>query len=31
MIEQLETPLAPLPKPLNHGFSKGAAYLVLVL
>ncbi|MGI8437343.1 MAG: hypothetical protein ACR2NX_10630 [Chthoniobacterales bacterium] len=29
VIEQLETTLAPLPKPLNHGFSTGVAYLVL--
>ncbi|MBA3961341.1 MAG: hypothetical protein H0X40_05495 [Chthoniobacterales bacterium] len=29
VIEQLETTLAPQPKPLNHGFSKDVSYLVL--
>ncbi|HEY2801597.1 MAG TPA: hypothetical protein VGI85_13465 [Chthoniobacterales bacterium] len=28
-IEQLETELAPVPKPLNHGFNTETAYLVL--
>lgn len=29
VIEQLETELAPVPKPLEHGFSRKVAYLVL--
>ena len=29
VIDQLETPLAPQPKPLSHGFSLGMSYLVL--
>lgn len=29
VIEQLETDIAPVPKPLSHGFSKGVAYLAL--
>jgi hypothetical protein len=29
VIEQLETELAPIPKPLKHGFSKGVAYRAL--
>ena len=29
IVEQLETPLAPVPKPLSHGFSEDTAYLVL--
>lgn len=28
-IEQLETELAPVPKPLQHGFNTETAYLVL--
>lgn len=28
-IEQLNTDLAPAPKPLQHGFSKGVAYRAL--
>ena len=28
-IEQLETDLAPVPKPLNHGFSADVAYRAL--
>lgn len=28
-IEQLETDIAPNPKPLNHGFNTETAYLVL--
>jgi hypothetical protein len=29
MIEQLETELAPMPRPLQHGFDRETAYLVL--
>lgn len=29
VIDQLEAELAPVPKPLNHGFSQDVAYLVL--
>ncbi len=29
VIEQLETELAPNPKPLEHGFCKGVAYRAL--
>ena len=29
VIRQLETTLAPQPKPLSHGFSQSVAYLVL--
>jgi hypothetical protein len=29
MIEQLETDLAPVPRPLQHGFDRETAYLVL--
>lgn len=29
VIEQIESALAPIPKPLAHGFSRDVAYLVL--